>query len=126
MYVLDNTDVFKCSVISLNTTDPLQYIQEPVDSLTGSESVRISFIARKSGNYQVKLTINDKLIGGIQHTRSYQSGKILFPSFHILSLFSQVLPILVKRFFHFKTVLSSQDAMSTRACCSAQRTSMRT
>ena len=128
-YVLDNADVFKCSVIYLNTMDPLQYIQEPVDNLTGSENIRISFIARKSGNYQIRLTINDKLIGGIQYMRSYQSGKICsdlcFSVFHLCFIL-QVLLILVEQFFPFQNSLSSQDVMSTKVCCSVQRTSMTT
>ena len=81
-YTLEDSDVFTYEVVHVSTdntrtaasTCTVQCFQEPVNLLAGHETVKVSFVARMSGDYQVNLNINNKLIGGQVHVRSYIAG----------------------------------------------------
>ena len=82
-YTLEDSDVFTCEVVYVSTdyirtaasACTVQCIQEPVNLIAGHhETVKVSFVARMSGDYQVNLTINNELIGGQFYVRSYISG----------------------------------------------------
>ena len=57
------------------TDRQVQCIIEPSTSLAGSDTAKVSFVAREAGNYQVEFMINTQGVGARYYNRKYLPGE---------------------------------------------------
>ena len=73
-YRLRDSDVFACSIKHTATSTEISHVIEPL-LFSGHEEIKVSFTARLSGDYCIRLNTSSGLITGSPQTRVYLPGE---------------------------------------------------